>query len=58
MGAFQQIVDEIERMQKAHPPPSSVCDNPQYSPNHVLEIVKAVREEAIWSEPEEWEVEE
>lgn len=46
VGAFAEIVAEIENMQKRFPPPSTLCDNPQYSPNHVLGIVKAVRQEA------------
>lgn len=52
MGAFAEIVAEIEKMQIDHAG-SNLCDDPQYSPNQVLKIVMAVREEAIWSEPEE-----
>ena len=52
MTKFQEVVEEIENLRAAYPAPSSVCDNPHYSPNQVLAITNEVREEAIWSGPE------
>ncbi len=48
MGAYSDIVAELEKaIELFGDPPTSFADDPQYSPNHVLEIVKAVRAEAL-----------
>lgn len=45
MSVYDDLMREIEEMRKTYPPPSSLCQNPQYSTDNVAELAKAIRDE-------------